>query len=277
MAIKVCVAGATGWIGQALVKEILASNRYTLSGAISRSAEGQDIGTRLGLEPVGVSLSKSLSHALSQPADVIVDYTSPGSVKGRILEALGRGVRAVIGTSGLTASDYSEIDEMARKHSLGVIAAGNFSITAALAKHFALFAARYLPSWEIIDYAHADKLDAPSGTTRELAEELASIARNRTEIPIAPTHGDPQSRGATIAGTQIHSVRLPSYIIAFETLFGLPDERLTIRHDAGPGAMSYVAGTMLAIDRVMTTNGLVRGLDRLLFDNYAVGGDPNRQ
>lgn len=277
MAIKVCVAGATGWIGQAVVKEILASNRYRLSGAISRSAEGQDIGTRLGLEPVGVSLSKSLSHALSQPADVVVDYTSPGSVKGRILEALGRGVRAVIGTSGLTASDYSEIDKMARKHSLGVIAAGNFSITAALAKHFALFAARYLPSWEIIDYAHADKLDAPSGTTRELAEELASIARNRTEIPIAGTHGDPQSRGASIAGTQIHSVRLPSYIIAFETLFGLPDERLTIRHDAGPGAMPYVAGTMLAIDRVMTTNGLVRGLDRLLFDSYAVGGDPNRQ
>jgi 4-hydroxy-tetrahydrodipicolinate reductase len=277
MAIKVCVAGATGWIGQALVKEILASSRYTLSGAISRSAEGQDVGTRLGLEPAGVSLSKSLSDALSQPADVVVDYTSPGSVKGRILEALGHGVRAVIGTSGLTASDYFEIDEMARKHSLGVIAAGNFSITAALAKHFALFAARYLPSWEIIDYAHADKPDAPSGTTRELAEELASIARNRTEIPISGTQGDPQSRGASIAGTQIHSVRLPSYIIAFETLFGLPDERLTIRHDAGPGAMPYVAGTMLAIDRVMTTNGLVRGLDRLLFDSYAAGGDPNRQ
>lgn len=267
MAIRVCVAGATGWAGRELVKKILDSSQFTLSGAISRSAAGQDIGTCLGLKPVGVTVSKSLSDALSQPMDVVVDYTSPGSVKERTLQALGCGVRVVIGTSGLTASDYSEIDELARKHNLGVIAAGNFSITAALAKHFALFAARFLPSWEIIDYAHADKVDAPSGTARELAEELASVARNRVEIPIEETHGDPQSRGATIAETQIHSVRLPSYMIAFETLFGLPDERLTIRHDAGPGAMPYVAGTMLAIDKVMATTGLIRGLDRLLFNS----------
>ncbi len=267
MSIKVCVAGATGWVGRALVTKILASSRFTLSGAISRGAAGQDIGTCLGLEPVGVRVANSLNDALSLPVDVVVDYTSPGSVKERTLQALDRGVRVVIGTSGLTASDYFEIDELARKRNLGVIAAGNFSITAALAKHFALFAAGFLPSWEIIDYAHADKVDAPSGTTRELAEELASVARNRIEIPIADTHGDSQSRGATIAGTQIHSIRLPGHVIGFETLFGLPDERLVIRHDAGSGAMPYVAGTMLAIEKVMATTGLIRGLDRLLFDN----------
>ena len=267
MAIRVCVAGATGWVGRELVKKILDSSQFTLSGAISRSAAGQDIGTCLGFQPAGVTISRSLSDALVQPMDVVVDYTSPDSVKERTLEALDCGVRVVIGTSGLLASDYSEIDGLARRYNLGVIAAGNFSVTAALAKHFALFAARFLPSWEIIDYAHADKVDAPSGTTRELAEELASVARNRIEIPIAKTHGDPQSRGATVAETQIHSVRLPSYVIAFETLFGLPDERLTIRHDAGPGAIPYVAGTMLAIERVMTTRGLIRGLDHLLFDN----------
>jgi len=54
-------------------------------------------------------------------------------------------------------------------------------------------------------------------------------------------------------------------VTAFETVFGLPDERLTIRHDAGTGAMPYVGGTLLAIPKVMTTTGLVRGLDRLLF------------
>jgi len=182
MTIKVCIAGATGWVGQALVKEILGSNQFTLAGAISRSPAGQDIGTCLGLEPARVIVSKSLSDALSQPTDVVVDFTSPGSVKERTLEALSCGVRVVIGTSGLTASDYSEIDETARENSVGVIAAGNFSITAALAKQFALLAARYLPSWEIIDYAHADKMDAPTGTTRELAEELAAIAQNRIEI-----------------------------------------------------------------------------------------------
>src|SRR5438132_6369101 len=74
---------------------------------------------------------------------------------------------------------------------------------------------------------------------------------------------------ATIEGSQVHSIRLPSYVIAFETIFGLPDERLTIRHDAGTSAEPYVAGTLLAIRRVMTTSGLVRGLDRLLFGTRA--------
>src|ERR1700723_2050145 len=101
MAIKVCVAGATGWVGRELVKKIIDSNQFTLSGAISRSAAGQDIGTSLGLEPVGVRVSKSFGEALSPPTDVIVDYTSPSSVKERTLQALGRGVRVVIGTSGL--------------------------------------------------------------------------------------------------------------------------------------------------------------------------------
>jgi 4-hydroxy-tetrahydrodipicolinate reductase len=267
MAIKICVAGATGWVGQVLVRNIVKSSEFTLSGAIARNSAGQDIGTVLGLEPARVVVFGTLSEALSKPTDVVVDYTSPGSVKDRTLEALGRGVRVVIGTSGLTASDYHEIDETARRNDLGVIAAGNFSITAALAKHFALFAARHLPSWEIIDYAHADKPDAPSGTTRELAEELASITQNRIEVPIMQTYGNPQARGATIAGTQVHSVRLPSYVIAFEAIFGLQDERLTIRHDSGSGAMPYVGGTLMAVQKVMTTRGLVRGLDRLLFSD----------
>jgi 4-hydroxy-tetrahydrodipicolinate reductase len=265
MAIKVCVAGATGWVGRILVREIVKSSEFTLSGAIARSSAGADIGTVLGLEPAGVIVSETLSGALSKPTDVVVDYTSPASVKERTLEALSRGVRVVIGTSGLTAPDYHEIDEMARRSGLGVIAAGNFSLTAALAKHFALIAAKHLHSWEIIDYAHADKPDAPSGTTRELAEELASVAQNQIDVPIAQTHGNPQARGATIGGTQVHSVRLPSYVIGFETIFGLPDERLIIRHDSGSGAEPYVGGTLMAVRKVMTTRGLVRGLDRLLF------------
>jgi 4-hydroxy-tetrahydrodipicolinate reductase len=195
-----------------------------------------------------------------------VDYTLPDAVKANTLAALALGVRVVIGTSGLTAADYDEIDRAATERGLGVIAAGNFSITAALAKRFALMAAKYLPSWELIDYAHAGKPDAPSGTVRELAEALGEVGSPRIEVPVERTHGAPAARGASIEGTQVHSVRLPGYVIAFEALFGLPDERLTIRHDAGAGAGPYVAGTLLAARKVLDTVGLVRGLDRLLFE-----------
>jgi 4-hydroxy-tetrahydrodipicolinate reductase len=267
MTIRVCVAGATGWTGSLVTRRVLESNDFELVGAIARRDAGKDIGETLGLPRAGIRIVGNLEEALSAPADVLIDYTQPDSVKARTLRALDRGARVIVGTSGLTAADFAEIEARATARGLGVIAAGNFSITAALAKHFALTAARYLPSWEIIDYAQASKIDAPSGTAQELAEALGQTAKNELALAIAQTHGAKEARGANIAGTQVHSVRLPGYVLAFEALFGLPDERLTVRHDAGSGAEPYVGGTLLAAKRVMSVTGLIRGLDSLLFSD----------
>jgi 4-hydroxy-tetrahydrodipicolinate reductase len=267
MAIRVCVAGATGWAGAAVTRQILASTDFALTGAVARKQAGSDSGAAIGLPPAGVLITSSVEEALRAPTDVLIDFTRHDAVKAHTLAALAQGIRVVIGASGLTAADYAEIGQAATERGLGVIAAGNFSITAALAKHFVLLAARYIPSWELIDHARGDKADAPSGTVRELAEEIGRVAQPHLEVPIEEIHGDAATRGATIEGTQVHSLRLPGYIIAFEALFGLPDERLTIRHDAGAGAEPYVAGTLLAARKVMETTGLVRGLDRLLFED----------
>ena len=268
MSIKVCIAGTTGWTGSVVARHLLASPEFDVVGAIARQTAGRDLGEVLGLAANGLIIRRTLDEVCAggvQP-DVLVDYTDPASVKLRTFEALGRGIRVVIGTSGLTAADYVEIERAASAAGLGVVAAGNFSITAALAKHFSLLAARHLRSWEIIDYAGAAKVDAPSGTTRELAEAMGDVAESELAVAIDQTHGPAEARGATIGGTQVHSVRLPGFIIAFETLFGLPDERLTIRHDAGSGAEPYAAGTLLAVTKVMEITGLVRGLDQLLFN-----------
>jgi 4-hydroxy-tetrahydrodipicolinate reductase len=265
MTIRVCVAGATGWTGSAVTRRILETAEFQLVSGIARRQAGTDLGEALGIGYIGVPLVNSLDEALQSPIDVLIDFTEPESVKARVLDALEKGIRVVVGTSGLTAADYAEIDQKARANQLGVIAAGNFSITAALAKHFALIAAQYLPSWEIIDYASADKKDAPSGTVRELAEALSEVAKSQPGLPIEETIGSKEARGGTISGTQVHSLRLPSYVIAFEAIFGLPDERLTLRHDAGSSAAPYVGGTLLAAQRVMSTTGLIRGLDQLLF------------
>lgn len=264
MAIRVCVAGVTGWTGSVVAKAILASEKLSLVGAIARKEAGKSVGEALGGASAGPRIVATLD-AVEAPFDVLVDFTKPDSVKARTLRALEKGARVVIGTSGLSAADFVEIERAARAAGSGVIAAGNFSITAALAKHFALIAAKYLPSWEILDYAHAEKIDAPSGTTRELAESLAAVRACELALPVAKTVGHKDARGATIGGAQVHSVRLPSYVIAFETIFGLPHERLTIRHDAGTGADPYVAGTLLAVEKVSEVSGLVRGLDTLLF------------
>src|SRR5262249_3034315 len=151
MAIRVCVAGVSGWTGSAVTRAVLSSDEFELTGAIARRHAGRDAGEVLGLPANGITVAANLEEALAHPADVLVDFTSANSVKQRTLEALARGVRVVIGTSGLTAADFADIERTATEKRLGVIAAGNFSITAALAKHFALLAARHLPSWEIVD------------------------------------------------------------------------------------------------------------------------------
>ena len=250
--LSLCIAGATGWTGSALVQAVAAAEDLELRSAVSRSAAGGTI--------AGARAYASVAAALDG-VEVLIDYTSHEIVRGNALAAIERGVAVVIGTSGLTADDFAEIDTAARRRSVGVIAAGNFSLTAAMMQAAALLAARHLPSWEVIDYASAGKPDAPSGTARELAERLGA---SRSERPVSATAGAPEARGATIAGTQVHSLRLPSFTVSTEVIFALPDERLSIRHDAGSSAAPYVAGTLLAARAVPAAVGLVRGLDTLL-------------
>lgn len=267
MTIRIVMAGATGWVGKALIPAILAQDDLSLAGAVSRSAAGQDTGSAIGVAPVGIKIAGSMADALVAPSDVVVDYTKPIAVKAHVLEAIEKGRHVVIGTSGLGADDYAEINAAALANGVGVLAAGNFSITATLMKRFALMAAKYVPDVEVIDYASAKKPDSPSGTARELAEALAEIRGASTAKPQSEVSGIPGTRGAAIgagSGVQVHALRLPSYILSCEALFGLPDERLTIRHDAGSSAAPYVAGTLLAIRRVVGIKGLVRGLDSLI-------------
>jgi 4-hydroxy-tetrahydrodipicolinate reductase len=181
-----------------------------------------------------------------------------------VLQALATGAHVVVGTSGLTDEDYAEIDQTAKAEGRGVLAAGNFALTAVLLLKFATLAARHIPHWEVIDYAGATKIDAPSGTARELAYRLGKVRQPKLAVPVDQTVGPRESRGAGLNGCQVHSVRLPGYVASVEAIFGLPDMQLSLRHDAGTSAQPYVDGTLLAIRKVSTLNGLHRGLDSVM-------------
>jgi 4-hydroxy-tetrahydrodipicolinate reductase len=261
--IRICLAGATGWTGRALVPAVLAAGDLVLAAAVGRSAAGRDLGEALGGEPLGVPVHAQVQDALDG-IDVLVDYTSATAAKPHALAAIAAGVAVVVGSSGLTAGDFAEIDAAARERGVGVVASGNFSLTAAMASAAALLAARHLPQWEVIDYAGAAKPDVPSGTARELAERLGAIRAPALGHPIETLHGPQDARGAGIDGTRVHSIRLPGFVVSTEVVFGLPDERLTIRHDAGGSAQPYVAGTLMEARAAPERCGLTRGLDALL-------------
>jgi 4-hydroxy-tetrahydrodipicolinate reductase len=222
------------------------------------------LGDVLGEPRLICSIHSTADEALTNPCDVFFEFTKPDAAKANVLAALKAGAHVVIGTSGLTDADYEEIAAAAEKSQRGVLAVGNFALTVVLLQKFAEIAARFIPQWEIIDYAHDDKKDAPSGTVRELANRLSKVRESELTVPLEQTRGVPETRGARMTGSQVHSIRLPGYTISAEVIFGMPDQRLSIRNDSGSSAQPYVDGSLLAIRNVHTFTGLKRGLDSIL-------------
>ncbi len=264
MSIEVCLAGATGWAGSGLAAGIHAADDMELVGAVSRSWADQSLGEALNITGLGLPVSGSVAKALETTCDVFVEYTKPNVAKDHILQALEAGANVVVGTSGLTDEDYAEIDRIAQSTGRGVLAVGNFALTVVLLQKFAEMAAAHIPHWEIIDYAHSGKVDAPSGTVRELSHRLGSIRESTLDVPIEETHGLQATRGARLNGSQVHAVRLPGHVIGAEVIFGMPDQKLVIRHEAGASSQPYVDGALLAIRKVGTFTGLKRGLDSVM-------------
>ena len=265
MTLKVCLAGATGWAGSALARGIAATSDLTLVAAVSRKGAGRALADLLAEPRLATPVFASATQALATPCDVYFDYTKPDVAKANVLQALERAGAVVVGTSGLTDADYAEIDARARAQSRPVLACGNFALTVVLMQKFAEAAARWIPSWEIIDYAHEDKPDAPSGTARELASRLAKVRAPETHVALDQVRGSREARGGTIAGTQVHSLRVPGFTLSTEAIFGMAGQRLSIRHDTGPSAEPYVEGALLAIRKAATlAPGVHRGLDAVL-------------
>jgi 4-hydroxy-tetrahydrodipicolinate reductase len=262
---NVCFAGVTGWTAPPIVRAIDAADDLDLVAGVARSAAGSSLADAVGAARDG-RVCGSVAEALAAaPVDVLVDYTSATAVKANVLAAVDAGVHAVVGSSGLTADDYAEIDDRARSRRVGVIAAGNFSVMAAILGKAAAMAAEHVGHWEILDYASNTKPDVPSGTSRELAETLGAVRRPESAVPVEELHGPREARGADVAGSRVHSLRLPGFVVSTEIVFAGPGERLVMRHDPGLTPEPYVAGTLLAVRNVARVPGVRRGLDSLLF------------
>ncbi len=215
--IKVAVAGAAGRMGATVCRAVEAAEDLRL---VARA------------DP---ALGTSVSEALGQEPDVLVDFTVPESAAENAREAVARGVHVVIGTTGF---DRSFLDQLGGAEA-NVFIAPNFAIGAVLMMKFAVEAAKHMAKAEIIELHHDRKVDAPSGTAALTAEMLGG------DVPI-------------------HSVRLPGLVAHQEVIFGDPGQTLTIRHDS-IDRESFMPGVLLAIRRVggLTTSPLV-GLERLL-------------
>lgn len=230
--IRVAVAGALGRMGRVAIKATTESAGIDYVGGFARS--------RVPDDRIYDNLQELFDHA---HPDVLVDVTTHPSSVEIAMEAVAHGVRPVIGVSGWQQSERDVLDKMARERGIGAMLVPNFAIGAVLMMRFAQEAARFFPTVEIVEMHHDQKKDAPSGTARITAERI--------------------SAHSTHAQVPIHSVRLRGLVAHQEVLFGNTGEVLTVRHDS-LSRESFAAGIAAAVKGVVTTTGLVVGLDRIL-------------
>jgi len=198
--------------------------------------------------------------------EVIVDFTQPDAVMDNLRWCLDAGRHVVVGTTGFSAERLAELAAwLEAAPGLGVVVAPNFGIGAVLMMSFAVQAARFYESVEIVEMHHPGKADAPSGTARRTAELVAEARRAAGLGPAPDATGDamPGARGATVDGVPVHSIRLSGLVAHQEVLLGAAGEILTIRHDSLDRA-SFMPGVLLAVRSVGGRPGLTVGLESLL-------------
>lgn len=267
MPLSVVIAGAGGQMGREVVRAVHAAPGMEVVGGVDPGAAGQDLGELAGLGRWNLPVAARLGEVLQAKSPrAMVDFTVATAAFENALVATRAGVPVVIGTTGLSETEVDDIRRSAEAHGVGVVLAPNFAIGAVLLMQFAEMAARFFPAAEIIELHHEKKKDSPSGTAVATAER---IQRGRTEAPPADPEGAFEkvagSRGGSLTGVHIHSVRLPGLVAHQEVIFGLPGQTLTIRHDS-LHRESFMPGVLLAVRRVQRLRGLVYGLESLLFE-----------
>jgi len=258
--IRVVVNGALGRMGQEVINAIAEEDKIKLVCAVEKEV------TQRYLPMVGmvVRFSADLDSSLEQcDADVLVDFTTAEASIEAARIAAKRKVNLVIGTTGLSEENITEIDQLCQSHGIGAIVVPNFSLSAAVLIKLAELAARFFDHAEIIEIHHDKKVDAPSGTAINTANAMAKARGKPFIYPKTETEIIPGTRGGQIEGIAIHSLRSPGFMAAQEVIFSGAGQRLSLRIEP-ISRQAYMPGVILAIKEVVKRKGLIYGLDSLL-------------
>ena len=170
--IDVAVIGYAGRMGDAVVQAVTQADDMQM-------ACGVDPNAAEALFPTFRTIREALDAV---PFDVMVDFTQPDVVEDNIRAALPAGVDCVIGTTGLAPEKLEELSALAPEGTC-LFVAPNFTIGAVLMMQFAKQAAPYFPEAEVIEYHHANKKDAPSGTATRTAAIIHEARGRVSEAP----------------------------------------------------------------------------------------------
>ncbi|MBV2360130.1 4-hydroxy-tetrahydrodipicolinate reductase [Thalassococcus sp. CAU 1522] len=243
----VVVTGVSGRMGQMLVREVLASDKLRLTGALERPGHawlGHDLGEAMGGASIGVRVQDDPLECFAR-AQAVLDFTAPdATVAFAELTAQARAVH-VIGTTGLERKHLDQI-ALAARHAV-IVRAGNMSLGVNLLTQITKQVAAALDAdWdiEIVEAHHNRKVDAPSGTALMLGEAAAE----GRGVALA----DVSDRGRDgITGTRergdigFHAIRGGDIVGEHEVIFAAAGERIVLKHIASDRAL-FARGALRA-------------------------------
>lgn len=242
----IVITGASGRMGQMLIRTVLESDKAKLVGVVERSGHdwiGQDIGVAMGGTASGVIVTDDALEAFSK-AQAVIDFTAPAAtVAFAGLAAQARAVH-VIGTTGFEEADLAKLNAAAR-HAV-IVRAGNMSLGVNLLTKLTKKVAEALDEdfdIEIVEAHHNKKVDAPSGTALMLGEAAAE-GRGVSLADVRDSGRDGITGARKKGDIGFAVIRGGDVVGEHDVIFAAAGERIVLRH--------------LATDRAIFARGALR-------------------
>jgi len=230
----IVVTGASGRMGQMLIRHVMASEQAHLVGALERTGHdwiGQDVGTAMGGPEMGVKVTDQPLDAFVQ-AQAIIDFTAPeATLEFADLAAQARAVH-VIGTTGMSDEQIERLKPAAR-HAV-IVRAGNMSLGVNLLTLLTRKVAAALDEdfdIEVIESHHNQKVDAPSGTALMLGQAAAD-GRGVSLAEVADRGRDGMTGARKRGDIGFTAIRGGDIVGEHDVMFAAPGERIVLRHIA---------------------------------------------
>ena len=216
---RVIMHGCNGKMGQMIAGLIAQDEEVKLVAGVDVYDQGRN--------PIPVY--KHISDCDVQ-ADVIIDFCNPAAIKGLMEYCVERQIPCVVCTTGLSEEELNYVREASKK--VAILRSANMSLGINTLMELLKKAAQvFAPAgfdMEIVEKHHNQKLDAPSGTSKELGEIIAGV-RGEKLANVA----DYGRKGRGLREKDhigYHSVRAGDISSTHTLIFGMEGERIEITH-----------------------------------------------
>ena len=267
---RIAVVGASGRMGQCLIKAVAQTDKAELTAAVSRPDSayvGKDAGEISGINVLDTLVTDDLSEVAEQ-FDVLIDFTRPESSIHYIEVCRKFGKSMVIGTTGYSDEQKAVIAEAAEE--IPLVLAPNMSVGVNLSLKLLEMTAKVMGDYtdiEVIEAHHRHKVDAPSGTALRMGEVVAeTLGRNLQDCAIYGREGLTGERERKTIG--FSTIRAGDIVGEHTVMFADQGERLEITHKA-TSRMTFASGAVRAALWLQgKRNGLYDMQDVLGLKNY---------